>query len=265
MKGKIISLALLIISAAGCNTTKTPNEIHNNDPDKEMITKHKWILVKLAEQDIPINKAPVYFTLDPEENKVNGFAGCNTFMGGFTLAAGNHIQFSQIASTRVACPDMEIDEREVLNAFESANDYSITGDTLMLKAGRRGTLAIFKKEIPQITGKYWKLIKLDGQAVKMDENQEKEAYFILKNDNNQVTGFAGCNSFSGNYSLAKGTHIHFSQIAATMKACPDVNINESEFLNVLQLADNYTLDGDIFSLNVGKRTALAVFEAVYFE
>ncbi len=115
-----------------------------------------------------------------------------------------------------------------------------------------------------ITEKYWKLITLEGQKVTMVENQEREVYFILKTDETKVIGFAGCNTFNGHYSLEKGNRIRFSQMATTMKACPDVAFNESEFFEVFEIADNYTINGDTLSLNVGRRAPLAVFEAVYF-
>lgn len=122
-----------------------------------------------------------------------------------------------------------------------------------------------KKDKNSITNKYWKLIMLEGEKVAMAKNQEREAYFILKTDEKMVTGFAGCNTFSGTYALEKGLRIHFSNMATTLKACPDVDVNESEFLKVFELADNYSLHGDTLSLNVGRRAPLAVFKAVYFE
>ena len=113
-----------------------------------------------------------------------------------------------------------------------------------------------------ITEKYWKLKKLEGKVVTMKDNQEGEVYFILKTDENRVTGFAGCNVLSGEYALEEGNRIRFKNMAVTMRACPDVDVNESEFLEVFELADNYTINGTILSLNVGRRAPLAVFESV---
>ena len=116
----------------------------------------------------------------------------------------------------------------------------------------------------EIVNKYWKLKSLDGKAIQMAENQEREQYFILKSDST-VTGFAGCNQFHGQFELRDGDRIRFNEnLATTMKACPDVDINESDFLNVFKVADNYSIDGDTLYLNVGKRAPLAIFEAVYF-
>lgn len=121
------------------------------------------------------------------------------------------------------------------------------------------------KDEEAITNTHWKLIKLEGQEIVMAKNQERESYFMLKTEPKRLTGFSGCNTFSGNYSLEEGWRIRFSQMASTMKACPDVDVDESKFLKVFELADNYTVNGDTLSLNVGRRAPLAVFKAVHFE
>ncbi|MFD2907599.1 META domain-containing protein [Flavobacterium ardleyense] len=114
-----------------------------------------------------------------------------------------------------------------------------------------------------ITEKYWKLTLLDGKKVTMAANQEREIFFTLKTDSNKVTGFSGCNTFSGEYTIEDGNRIRFKNMAVTMMACPDVAVNEGSFLEVFELTDNYTIVNDVLSLNIGRRAPLAVFEAVY--
>ena len=114
----------------------------------------------------------------------------------------------------------------------------------------------------QIVGKQWKLIKLEGQDIKRVENQGMDIFFTLEKDENRINGFSGCNNVTGIYKLEEGNRIRFSKMASTLKACPDVDINESDFMKVFELADNYTLNGNTLSLNVGKRAPLAVFEAL---
>lgn len=116
-----------------------------------------------------------------------------------------------------------------------------------------------------IVNKYWKLITQEGKEVTMAKNQEREVYFILKPEEKRITGFSGCNTFGGTFTLEAGWRIRFSQMASTMKACPDVDVNEGEFLKAFELADNYTLHNDTLSLNVGRRAPLAVFVSVEFE
>lgn len=113
-----------------------------------------------------------------------------------------------------------------------------------------------------IVGKYWKLVTLEGQPVKMAPDQEREAYFMLR-DSSQVRGFGGCNTLNGSYELQAGNRLRFVNLLTTLKACPDME-GEGGFLEVLNLADNYTLTGDTLRLNVGRRAPLAVFHAVYF-
>ena len=115
-----------------------------------------------------------------------------------------------------------------------------------------------------ITEKYWKLITLEGQDITMAENQEREAFFMLKANDNTVNGFAGCNNIMGEFKLQEGNRIRFNNMGTTLRLCPDVDVNESEFLTVFELADNYTIHNDTLALNVGRRMPLALFVAVYF-
>lgn len=129
---------------------------------------------------------------------------------------------------------------------------------------KAGKTIFFAKPDDGIVNKYWKLKTLNGQAVKMSANQEKEQYFILKSDGS-IAGFAGCNQFNGSFELLKDNRIRINEnLAVTMKSCADKDIKESEFLKVFKLTDNYSIKGDELRLNVGKRAPLAVFEAVYF-
>ena len=76
-------------------------------------------------------------------------------------------------------------------------------------------------------------------------------------------GFAGCNSITGEYELEEGNRIRFKNMGITMMMCPDLDLNESEYMEVFELTDNYTIHNDTLSLNVARRAPLAVFAAVY--
>ena len=108
---------------------------------------------------------------------------------------------------------------------------------------------------------HWKLIGVMGKAVVKDAN-EREAYIILKLENNRLQGFGGCNVLMGSYALEKGNKIAFYKVASTMMACPRL-ADESAFLKVLNQADNYTIEEGVLMLHKGKMAPLATFEAVY--
>lgn len=115
-----------------------------------------------------------------------------------------------------------------------------------------------------ITGKYWKLITINGQEVKMGGNQEKEQHFKLNESDKSVSGFGGCNGFGGTFELGEGNTIKFSKMLSTMMFCEGLPVSEQSFLTVFETANNYTIQNDTLSLNVGKRAPLATFVAVYF-
>ncbi len=285
MKTKITTLAIFLLTLVGCNQDKKSNapvpskiKVENNQMELEKsenelttIENTKWVITKLEGRDMTDrekNGQIIYFILDSENNSISGFSGCNNFIGAYKLDDGNRIIFSQMGSTRMACPDAKINEAQILNIFETADNFTIANNILSLNKGKRAPLAEFKKvkmDDNLITEKYWKLKTLGGQAVTMADNQEREIFFTLKNNNNQVTGFAGCNTMSGEFVLEEGNRIRFVNMATTLKACPDVDVNESEFLKIFELTDNYTIKDDILSLNVGRRAPLAVFEAVYMD
>lgn len=267
MKIKTTALALIGLTIMSCNTGK--NATSGTKQSSEEIENTQWVITTLEGQNISSeadqNNRDIYFTLNSEDHRVSGYSGCNTFMGTYTLEPGNRISFSQMGMTRMACPDSNIDEAKIMSVFEAADNFTISGDKLSLNKAKRAPLAEFKKaDKAPIVEKYWKLKTLEGKDIEMVDNQEREIFFTLKSQDNRVNGFAGCNSISGEYTLEEGNRIRFSKMATTMKMCPDVDINESEFLKVFELADNYTINGDVLSLNVGRRAPLAVFEAVYF-
>lgn len=275
MKINFVTLVLIAVTAMSCNTGKKSNTGSDAaaETNNEMaaIENTKWVITTLEGKDVAGRKndgEPIYFTLNSEDHRVNGFSGCNTFMGTYKIEDGNRISFSQMAMTRMACPEGDIKESEIISIFENADNFTISDGKLALNKARRAPLAEFKEaeeDTAPIVGKYWKLKTLEGQDVEMAENQEREIYFTLNSEDQRVNGFAGCNTVSGSYTLEEGNRIRFSNMLTTLKACPDVNVNESEFLKIFELADNYTIVDDVLSLNVGRRAPLAVFEAVYFD
>lgn len=283
MNLKIACITIITLSFLACNgvkksnteTNQTHNEIVENSVlhDSLSIENTKWIISTLNGKDMSDrekNGQIIYFKLNSLENKINGNAGCNNFTGTYEFGDKQTIKFSPFASTRMMCADAKINEGQIFNIFEKTHHYIIADDLLTLQNVDKSILATFKKALEDsenITEKYWKLKILNGKNISMVENQEREIFFTLKNNNNRITGFAGCNTLSGEYILEENNKIHFKNIAVTMKMCSDIrmNENESEFLQVFEIADHYTIKNDVLSLKAGKNEPLAVFEAVYFQ
>lgn len=102
----------------------------------EKITETYWKLISLNGEKVVVDssfKREPYLMLREKDNKVSGNAGCNQIMGSYTLKGGNQIEFSQMASTMMACPNLD-SERAFLDAIEKVDHYSLNGEELVLKA-----------------------------------------------------------------------------------------------------------------------------------
>lgn len=262
MKNLIVLFTLLIF--VGCTTKK--ETVDNSSITKADIENIHWSLIEFDGKPLPPSVVgKVHIMLSGKDNKLSGSNGCNRIMGSYEISNGMQISFSDIASSLMACHNEGWNEVDFNQMFETINNFSVADNKLMLNVGKRAPLAVFAKAKEDgITNKYWKLTELQGQKVTYADNQESEQYFIIKDDGS-IYGYSGCNSFSGTYELKEDVmRIKFDNLISTLRACPDADIRESEFLDVFNLADNYTLSDDKLRLNVGRRAPLAVFEAVYF-
>lgn len=263
MKNTIFLFALLFLATA-CNTQRKATQ--NSNLENFQVENIYWSLVEFGGKPVPESVAgKVHIMFSKDGTKLSGSNGCNRLMGSYNISNRTQISFSRIASTKMACQSVGWNETGFNQMLETANNFTVSGNKLMLNVGKRAPLAVFVKvEKNEIVNKYWKLIELDGKEVNMADNQEREQYFILREDGS-IAGFAGCNQFSGNFILDMSkSRIKFENMLSTLRACPDVKVNESEFLKVFNLTDNYTMVEDKLTLNIGRRAPLAVFEAVYF-
>ncbi len=117
------------------------------------------------------------------------------------------------------------------------------------------------EEPERITEKYWKLVELNGQPVPA---LEREPHLILKGEGGRVTGYGGCNSFAGTYTLDEAaSRIRFAPLVSTERACAEGMEVEMAFHDVLSRADNFSLNGDHMTLNRARMAPLARFEVVW--
>ncbi len=273
MNLKVIAILIFTLLLITCKVVKKtiaetstmPDAIDEQNTSNEAsnIKNTQWVISTLDGRDMYYrekNSQTIYFTLNAKENLIDGNFGCNTFFRNYNLKNNQKLSFSALASTQMMCPDVKINESQIINILKQANSFIITHGTLSLVNEKQNTIATFKKMAiaDLITEKYWKLQQLNGKDISVVENQEREILFTLKSNNQRINGFAGCNSLNGAYTLEDGNKIKFNNITLTMMACPDVALDESEFLKVFKLADNYTIKADVLSLNVGQKVRITV-------
>src|SRR5690625_7366039 len=80
-----------------------------------------------------------------------------------------------------------------------------------------------------------------------------------------VSGFSGCNHFNGLYKLAGEKKMKFNEnMAVSLKACLDMDVDERRFLDVFPAADRYIDGGDHLILLGDSGGGMGAFEAVCF-
>ncbi|MCW8929988.1 MAG: META domain-containing protein [Gammaproteobacteria bacterium] len=121
---------------------------------------------------------------------------------------------------------------------------------------------------------YWKLVELDGQ--RLDENESwlkmrqensgasRDIHFVIR-ENDLLTGFSGCNKFSGRITSDETT-IQIGPLRSTRMACPAMEV-ESTFHKSLEKADHYSIKGEsleLFQKTMDSNKSIAKFIAIYF-
>lgn len=97
---------------------------------------------------------------------------------------------------------------------------------------KRGT-TVSASDINRIQGVRWYLTQVGGSPVSPPADG-KQPHMALDPAKSQVTGFAGCNNFFGNYEL-DGSSLSFGPIGATRMACPDLEMGlETKLFEALQ-------------------------------
>src|SRR5699024_2744510 len=90
-------------------TAETSSDTADNN-----LTEKYWKLITLEGEKIEMadnQEKEQYFILKTDEDRVQGFSGCNNFGGSYSFnEEENTIEFSQMAGTLKACPHVEVDE-----------------------------------------------------------------------------------------------------------------------------------------------------------
>jgi heat shock protein HslJ len=109
----------------------------------------------------------------------------------------------------------------------------------------------------EITGKVWVLDSLNEAAPV--PNTTITAEFT---EDGQVGGSAGCNKYSGQYTVS-GSNIEFKQpMASTMMACEEpVMAQETAYFQALAAAKSFAVKGDQLTLTDAAGKALATYKA----
>ncbi len=99
----------------------------------------EWNIVSVSGTELGQMENVPFLAFDVAGKRVHGNAGCNVVNGGFSQEEGNpnSIQFTQMISTMMACPDMET-ERKVLDALGNVRSFGFDEDGMLVLSDENG-------------------------------------------------------------------------------------------------------------------------------
>ena len=80
----------------------------------------EWNVVEIQGEPVRAQSNP-FIGFDTKKGRVYGYSGCNRIMGSLDLSRDNKIELGHMASTLMACPDMELEGKliEVLSTVKN--------------------------------------------------------------------------------------------------------------------------------------------------
>ena len=111
--------------------------------DLNSLANKQWKLIELSGKPVTGDVDKFFIKLLEPEGRVLAKAGCNTISGEYKISGEFRIAFSKMLMTRMACPDMHL-ENELNAALTNADNFSRGDNTLSLNKGRMAPLARFE-------------------------------------------------------------------------------------------------------------------------
>ncbi len=114
---------------------------------KDLLYDKVWILTRLNNKKISYDNTSEKITLiiTQENEYASGSAGCNTYVSQVVIKR-NHIMFRSIGSTKIVCPESNMQrEKTYLNNLNEIDSYKIVDEDLYLFRNNRPIL-VYTKE-----------------------------------------------------------------------------------------------------------------------
>jgi heat shock protein HslJ len=234
-----------------------------------------WILSTFPSHALlPDRKVTMQFA----DGKVQGSDGCNRYRVAYTLESGHFSLAPEMIKTLAGCPPEVMKQAAAFcGAMFSTRVLRTTGKKLTLLGEDGTTLAILDAQNQDLRGTSWRLTLYYDSAYRGLTMQLPGDQALEFSTDGILTGFAGCNPFSGRY-LAEGSRIevsdtlsgpHFMEgsrvevidLAASQKICagPEgVMQHEADFLNALRRSATAFIDADRLELRDGGGSVMVI-------
>lgn len=137
------TLSTQVDSSEDKSNVKLPNKISatttviQGEKGKFPLAETKWELVELNGKAVDkTTKRDYFINFDSKSGTFKAFVGCNKISGSYFMKSTTKLGFSKVASTRMACENMDV-ERDFFNNLQKTDNYMIEGKMLHLHMGKK--------------------------------------------------------------------------------------------------------------------------------
>lgn len=247
----VSALALLLASCSGTNKILPAAQLEGS-----------WDIVQVGDEVLsPGQENSPFITFDLAQGRIWGNSGCNRMMGTFqtdSLQPGS-LTFGAVASTRMACPDMAV-ENDILKALEAVRSFEgVAADdtdsplTIAL-CDQKGKELLLLQQRPEVAAATdstalegaWAIRTVKGAAPGETEKTPMLQFTLAEH---RVHGNAGCNVINGTFELdpKNPSALTFGPMITTMMACPNMEA-ETAVLQALAQVQSFRVEGETLYL-----------------
>ena len=262
--GGALLAGILVLVFAGAAVAKSPPE--SPGTSGPALEGTEWALQQLA-VDAALTDVPsdVVATLFLQDGQASGAAACNTFSGDYTLD-GDALTFGPMLSTMMVCEGEKAStEASYLAAFPLVASYSLDGEALSLLDGSGDPVLAYAAVTAQPIAGSWTVTSYNTDRNDMAPPLTGSILTAVFGADGTIEGGAGCNHFSGPYTI-DGDGIAIGPLAATLVACAPSELQDQEtrYLDALLASDRWSQEAGVLELvdtgGVGRQTTV-IFSA----
>jgi heat shock protein HslJ len=232
-------------------------------PAQDTLTGITWYLLAFNQAGATKSVLPgtEITALFDNQGTVAGSAGCNQYNAPYQ-ATLNSITIKAPASTKMYCNSpagIMSQETAYLTTIQGASTYTIANGILTIRDSNGRDLLTYAKAPPNVmtpaplTGTTWYLTSFLDSKGKMWSPVSGAPISLLFSADGTLSGKAGCNQYTGSYTVSGNTLAISPTFARTAMFCGEAGVMEREdaYLAVLPQMTLYQITGNQLTLSDG--------------
>ncbi|WAI01921.1 META domain-containing protein [Methanogenium organophilum] len=229
------------------------------------LTGTVWMLESYMNMDGSMTEslatAPV--TAEFADGSVGGTSGCNTYTAAY-VTDGQSLTVEMPVVTMMYCGESGVMDQEsrYLSLLRTAAGYMVSGDQLTITDSSGQEILVYRAVNQNLGGTEWMLTGYNNGAGGFVSVLTGTAVTAAFSEDGQISGTAGCNSYSGAY-VVTGSAISIGPLAMTEMYCMDpegVMAQESAYLAAVQAAASFRVGPGDLTITDADGTRMAVYK-----